>query len=71
MRFSPAPFDDAFATGAQDRYEEGEGGSFGRELLAGLKVKPRSISPKFFYDAAGSRLFDAICELPEYYPTRT
>ncbi|HSV57308.1 MAG TPA: L-histidine N(alpha)-methyltransferase [Variovorax sp.] len=44
---------------------------FGRELLAGLLRKPRSISPKFFYDAAGSQLFDAICELPEYYPTRT
>ncbi|MDM0113107.1 L-histidine N(alpha)-methyltransferase [Variovorax sp. J22R133] len=43
---------------------------FGRELLAGLLHKPRSISPKYFYDAAGSRLFDAICELREYYPTR-
>jgi uncharacterized SAM-dependent methyltransferase len=29
------------------------------------------VSPKFFYDALGSRLFDAITELPEYYPTRT
>ena len=27
--------------------------------------------PKFFYDAEGSALFDRICELPEYYPTRT
>ncbi len=44
---------------------------FGRELSAGLARTPRSISPKFFYDAAGSRLFDRICELPEYYPTRT
>jgi len=44
---------------------------FGRDLLAGLSRRPRSISPKYFYDAAGSRLFDAICELPEYYPTRT
>ena len=32
---------------------------------------PRSISPKFFYDVAGSQLFDRICDLPEYYPTRT
>jgi hypothetical protein len=31
----------------------------------------RLVSPKFFYDALGSRLFDAITELPEYYPTRT
>ena len=34
-------------------------------------ARPRAISPKFFYDAAGSALFDQICTLPEYYPTRT
>ncbi|RZL62970.1 MAG: L-histidine N(alpha)-methyltransferase [Variovorax sp.] len=44
---------------------------FGRAVRAGLAGRPRSISPKFFYDAAGSQLFDRICELPEYYPTRT
>jgi len=73
MRFSPAQFDALPATQAPEdsNDNEGEGSSFGRELLAGLRQKPRSISPKFFYDAAGSRLFDAICELPEYYPTRT
>ena len=48
-----------------------EAGDFARELLAGLAQRPRSIAPKFFYDAAGSALFDRICELPEYYPTRT
>ncbi len=42
-----------------------------RAVLEGLAARPRAIPPKFFYDAAGSRLFDAICELPEYYPTRT
>jgi len=36
-----------------------------------LSQQQKSISSKFFYDHAGSRLFDAICELPEYYPTRT
>jgi dimethylhistidine N-methyltransferase len=41
------------------------------ELAAGLQREAASISPKFFYDALGSRLFEAICELPEYYPTRT
>ena len=41
------------------------------EVLQGLASRPRRIAPKFFYDARGSRLFDAICELPEYYPTRT
>nr|WP_179403457.1 L-histidine N(alpha)-methyltransferase [Burkholderia guangdongensis] len=45
--------------------------AFGRDLLAGLSRSPRSIPPKYFYDAAGSALFDRICELPEYYPTRT
>jgi dimethylhistidine N-methyltransferase len=40
-------------------------------LLDGLRRTPRSVPPKFFYDAEGSALFDRICELPEYYPTRT
>lgn len=44
---------------------------FARDLLAGLRARPRAVSPKYFYDAAGSALFDRICELPEYYPTRT
>jgi dimethylhistidine N-methyltransferase len=37
----------------------------------GLRRYPRSIPPKFFYDAHGSHLFDLICSTPEYYPTRT
>src|SRR4051812_495493 len=41
------------------------------ELDAGMRQDAPAISPKFFYDALGSRLFEAICELPEYYPTRT
>jgi L-histidine Nalpha-methyltransferase len=41
------------------------------ELSAGLRAAAASIAPKYFYDALGSRLFDAITELPEYYPTRT
>jgi dimethylhistidine N-methyltransferase len=41
------------------------------ELDAGLRADMASIAPKFLYDALGSRLFEAICELPEYYPTRT
>jgi L-histidine N-alpha-methyltransferase len=42
-----------------------------QELAAGLRARPAMVSPKFLYDALGSRLFDAITELPEYYPTRT
>jgi dimethylhistidine N-methyltransferase len=41
------------------------------EVVAGLRRRPRYIPPKFFYDARGSALFDAITRTPEYYPTRT
>lgn len=41
------------------------------ELHLGLTADTASISPKYLYDALGSKLFEAICELPEYYPTRT
>lgn len=41
------------------------------ELLAGLQSSAAHTSPKYLYDALGSRLFEAITELPEYYPTRT
>jgi L-histidine N-alpha-methyltransferase len=42
-----------------------------RELVAGLVASPARIAPKYFYDALGCALYAAICELPEYYPTRT
>jgi len=41
------------------------------DMQAALAQPVKSISPKHFYDARGSALFDRICELPEYYPTRT
>ncbi len=44
---------------------------FDYELHQALRARPRSISPKYFYDAAGSALFEQICALPEYYPTHT
>ena len=40
-------------------------------VLAGLTATPKSLPPWLFYDAEGSRLFEAICAQPEYYPTRT
>lgn len=46
-------------------------GSFLDDVLCGLGRVPKAISPKYFYDDRGSELFEAICELPEYYPTRT
>lgn len=42
-----------------------------REVRRGLIARPRSLSPWMFYDAEGSRLFECITTLPEYYPTRT
>ncbi len=50
--------------------DEGETARFRRDLLAGLSRSPKVASPKWFYDAEGSRLFEAITRLPEYYPTR-
>lgn len=41
------------------------------EILAGLNKDQKQISPKYFYDETGSKLFDEICRQPEYYPTRT
>jgi L-histidine N-alpha-methyltransferase len=40
-------------------------------VLSGLRQPQKTLPCKFFYDADGSRLFERICELPEYYPTRT
>ena len=44
---------------------------FRRAVVDGLSASPRAIPAKFLYDARGSALFDEICELPEYYLTRT
>lgn len=45
--------------------------SLADDVRAGLLSPPRSLPPKYFYDDHGSRLFEAICDTPEYYPTRT
>jgi L-histidine Nalpha-methyltransferase len=41
-----------------------------RDVRAGLCAYPKELAPKYFYDERGSRLFEQITELPEYYPTR-
>lgn len=41
------------------------------EIIAGLQLPEKTISPKYFYDERGSQLFDAITQLPEYYLTNT
>jgi dimethylhistidine N-methyltransferase len=43
---------------------------FATDVVAGLTATPKRLSPKYFYDANGSALFERITELPEYYPTR-
>ncbi len=45
--------------------------SFREDVIAGLSLPQKALSPKYFYDAQGSRLFEAICRLKEYYPTRS
>lgn len=44
--------------------------NFLEDVVAGLSLPQKQLAPKYFYDARGSELFEAICSLPEYYPTR-
>src|SRR5450759_3855667 len=44
--------------------------AFEDDVLAGLRTTPKRVPAKYFYDGAGSQLFERITELPEYYPTR-
>ncbi|MCW8108416.1 L-histidine N(alpha)-methyltransferase [Alteromonas ponticola] len=46
-------------------------GDIRADVIAALSSSPKVLSPKYFYDQRGSQLFDQICELPEYYVTRT
>jgi dimethylhistidine N-methyltransferase len=43
----------------------------GEDVVQGLQSYPKTLPPKYFYDDRGSELFEQICLLPEYYPTRT
>lgn len=43
---------------------------FAIDVIVGLSAREKTLCPKYFYDAAGSELFEAICRTPEYYPTR-
>jgi L-histidine N-alpha-methyltransferase len=49
----------------------GSGADLGTDVRQGLNRHPKALPPKYFYDERGSRLFDQICQTPEYYPTRT
>jgi dimethylhistidine N-methyltransferase len=52
------------------RFDE-QTSAFARDVIEHLSEQPKRLSPKYFYDAAGSELFEQITRLPEYYPTRT
>lgn len=61
----------AARTRAALRYEPAEADSaFAHDVVAGLTARPKRLSPKYFYDESGARLFEEITALPEYYPTR-
>jgi len=51
--------------------EEEARDTFARDVLAGLTAPRKTLRPKYFYDEEGSRLFEEITRVPEYYPTRT
>jgi L-histidine Nalpha-methyltransferase len=51
--------------------ERGPFAFLAEDVQRGLSANPKELPPKYFYDARGSRLFEEICDLPEYYPTRT
>ena len=53
------------------RHEAAASDSFADHVIKGLGDDPKWLSAKYFYDAAGSELFEQITQLPEYYPTRT
>jgi len=53
--------------GLRDRWNT----PFARDVIAGLSGTPKTLQAKYFYDARGSELFEDICGLAEYYPTRT
>src|SRR5437763_2620229 len=59
----PAVRIDSHLEGAEER-------SLAEDVLDGLTRPFKELPPKHFYDARGAELFDRICELPEYYPTR-
>jgi dimethylhistidine N-methyltransferase len=60
----------AAALAKAHRFDE-QTSAFASDVIEGLTRQPKQLSPKYFYDVAGSELFEQITLLPEYYPTRT
>ena len=68
MPTEAAPSEPARCRARLDRCQQSD---FRSDVLNGLAQTPKRLPCKHFYDRRGSQLFDQICELPEYYPTRT
>src|SRR3954468_482958 len=60
----------AAALAKAHRFDE-RSSAFANDVIEGLSRAQKCLPPKYFYDAAGSELFEQITRLPEYYPTRT
>src|SRR6185503_400828 len=61
---------DSAAAKRRDSDAAGSHAEFARHIRAGLTATPKQLQCRFLYDEEGSRLFEQICELPEYYLTR-
>jgi dimethylhistidine N-methyltransferase len=62
---------DALARNIIPQPQAAEASAFETDVVAGLAASPKHLAAKYFYDGAGSQLFERITELPEYYPTRS
>jgi dimethylhistidine N-methyltransferase len=56
---------------AKAQHLDEQASAFAGDVIGDLSRQPKRLSPKYFYDATGSELFEQITRLPEYYPTRT
>ncbi|MEQ8836377.1 MAG: L-histidine N(alpha)-methyltransferase, partial [Lacipirellulaceae bacterium] len=65
------PSDSAILARTRSADEAPINGKLLADVIEGLSSSPKTLPCKYFYDRRGSQLFDRICELPEYYPTRT
>src|SRR5664279_3028059 len=61
----------ALARSSRPQPQITEASAFGTDVLEGLSTTPKRVPAKYFYDDAGSQLFERITEVPEYYPTRS
>src|SRR5689334_11609930 len=61
--------EDRFHIITQDNHTRND--DFTKDVIAGLNASPKTLSCRFLYDPEGSKIFEEICRIPEYYVTRT